>query len=116
MTSTHADPVVELRDAALRFGERTLWSGLDVDVRPGEFIAVLGPNGSGKTSLLKVLLGQLRLASGSVRVNGHGVRRGDPDLGYVPQQRGVDPHTPMRARFTRGSALRLAAAFSTSTV
>ena len=49
--------VVGLRGASLRFGERVLWSGLDLDIAPGEFVAVLGPNGSGKTTLLRVLLG-----------------------------------------------------------
>jgi zinc/manganese transport system ATP-binding protein len=52
------EPVLSLRDATLRFADRTLWSGLDLDVHPGEFIAVLGANGSGKTSLLKVILGK----------------------------------------------------------
>ncbi|GAA1999109.1 ABC transporter ATP-binding protein [Brevibacterium samyangense] len=91
-------PVLEIHDAELSFGDRILWHDLSIDVAPGEFIAILGPNGTGKTSLLKVLLGQNRLASGRVRINGHEVRRGDRDLGYVPQQRGVDPHTPMRGR------------------
>lgn len=92
------EPILRIHDAQLRFGRRVVWHGLDLDVSPGEFIAVLGPNGSGKTSLLKVLLGQNRLHSGSAEIAGHPVRSGSRAVGYVPQQRGVDPQTPLRAR------------------
>jgi len=90
--------VVELHDATLSFGARTVWSGLDLTVATGEFVTVLGPNGSGKTTLLKVLLGIQPLTAGAVRVLGHPPRRGSRALGYVPQQRIVDPATPVRAR------------------
>lgn len=92
------DPVLTLRDASLAFGPRTLWSGLDLDVQPGEFIAVLGSNGSGKSSLLKVILGQQRLSGGSVSFLGAPGRRGDRRIGYVPQQKLADDGTPLRAR------------------
>ena len=46
------EPVLQLVDCELRFGSRMLWHGLTLDVRPGEFVAVLGANGSGKTTLL----------------------------------------------------------------
>lgn len=91
-------PVISLRDAELRFGDRVLWHDLDLDVEPGEFIAVLGPNGTGKTSLLKVLLGQHSLSTGSARINGKYVHTGNSAIGYIPQQRGIDQHTPMRGR------------------
>ncbi len=91
------EPAVSLRGASLRFGDRVLWSGLDLDVEPGEFVAVLGPNGSGKTSLLKVLLGLQRLSAGTVRVAGREPRRGSPTVGYVPQQKGFDG-LPLRGR------------------
>jgi zinc/manganese transport system ATP-binding protein len=90
--------VVELRGATLSFGERTVWSGLDLAVPAGQFLTVLGPNGSGKTTLLRVLMGIQPLAAGTVRVLGHVPRRGSRALGYVPQQRIVDPATPVRAR------------------
>jgi zinc/manganese transport system ATP-binding protein len=91
-------PAVRLREAGLSFGDRVLWSGLDLDIEPGEFVAVLGPNGSGKTTLLKVLLGLQRLTSGTVEVGGQAPRRGSHLVGYVPQQKGFDRDLPLRGR------------------
>jgi zinc/manganese transport system ATP-binding protein len=93
-----AAPTVRLRSASLRYGQRQLWSGLDLDVAPGEFVAVLGPNGSGKTSLLKVLLGLTRLAEGTVEVAGRTPRRGSDLVGYVPQQKTFARDVPLRGR------------------
>jgi zinc/manganese transport system ATP-binding protein len=90
--------VVSLRNAGLSFGERVLWEGLDLDIHPGEFFAVLGPNGSGKTSFLKVLLGLQALGSGTATVNGGPLQRGNRGIGYIPQQRPFAPDTPLRAR------------------
>jgi zinc/manganese transport system ATP-binding protein len=89
---------LRLEQAALAYGDRVLWSGLDLEVASGEFLAVLGPNGSGKTSLLKVLLGLTSLTSGSGAVTGTPLRRGNPHVGYVPQHRGFDADVPLRAR------------------
>lgn len=91
-------PAVELHDASLVFGDRTLWSNLNLAVQQGEFIAVLGPNGSGKTSLLKVLLGQLAPSSGAVRIAGTPARAGNAHVGYVPQQKSLDEGLPLRGR------------------
>lgn len=91
-------PVVSLRGAGLQFGQRALWKDLDVDIRAGEFFAVLGPNGSGKTSFLKVLLGLQQLHSGTVTVAGQAVERGSRKIGYIPQQKSFAPDTPLRAR------------------
>lgn len=82
----------------LRYGSRVLWSDLDLDVADGEFVAVLGANGAGKTSLLRVVLGLQAMTSGTVTVAGRPVRRGNGDVGYIPQQRRVDPLTPLRVR------------------
>ncbi|GLW25583.1 ABC transporter ATP-binding protein [Microbispora triticiradicis] len=98
-TFTSGTPVVlSLTDAELRRGERVLWSGLDLELRRGEFIAVLGPNGSGKTSLLHAILGRLPLSAGTLLIDGRPPRRGSDLIGYIPQQRAVAPHMPLRAR------------------
>lgn len=93
-----AHPVASLRSASLSFGRRTLWHDLDLDIRPGEFLAVLGPNGSGKTSLLRVLLGLQELDFGTATVNGHALHRGSRAFGYIPQQKSFAAETPLRAR------------------
>lgn len=90
------EPIVELSGAGLAYGSRPLWQNVDLAVAPGEFVAVLGPNGSGKTSLVKVLLGLTALSSGSARVCGAAPRRGNHAIGYVPQQRGFDDDLPIR--------------------
>ena len=92
------EPVVRFQRAGLGFGDRMLWTGLDLDVRPGEFLAVLGPNGTGKSSMLKAILGQQALTAGSVHVFGRSATAGDRRIGYVPQQRALDPGTPLRAK------------------
>jgi zinc/manganese transport system ATP-binding protein len=97
-TITGTPAAVELHDARLSFGDRTLWSNLNLAVQQGEFIAVLGPNGSGKTSLLKVLLGQLAPTSGSVRIAGTPAKAGNAHVGYVPQQKSLDDGLPLRGR------------------
>lgn len=91
-------PVLEIRNGALGFGHRSLWTDLDLSVAPGEFLAVLGPNGSGKTSLLKTILGQQRLDAGEILLGGRAVTRGDRRVGYIPQQKLVAPGTPLRGR------------------
>ncbi|WP_404473995.1 metal ABC transporter ATP-binding protein [Microbacterium aerolatum] len=91
-------PILEIEGAALRRDDRELWSGLDLTVEAGEFIAVLGPSGSGKTTLLRAILGLQPLSGGHIRVAGQPVQRGNPRIGYIPQQRPLPPDTSMRAR------------------
>ena len=89
---------LELHDAGLAYGSRQLWSGLDLTVEPGEFLAVLGANGSGKTSLLRAILGLQPLTHGTVRVDGQAPRKASRAIGYVPQHRRIDPSTPLRGK------------------
>lgn len=90
--------VLSLRSATLSFGDRQLWNNLNLEVRPGEFLAVLGPNGTGKTSLLKTILGQQKLTAGKIEFLGRPVTVGSKKIGYIPQQKMLEDGTPLRAR------------------
>jgi len=81
--------LVRLDDASIGYGGRALLQGVSVAVEPEDFLAVVGPNGGGKTTLLRTLLGVLpplrgkRTAEGALRV------------GYVPQRDHVDGLWPL---------------------
>jgi zinc/manganese transport system ATP-binding protein len=90
--------IAELTKATLNRGGRTLWNNIDLSIKPGEFIAVLGPNGAGKTTLLRVLLGLLPLTQGSVQIFAKPVVKGNPKVGYIPQQKNFDRALPIRGQ------------------
>ncbi len=90
--------VVSVEALGLRFDQRILWEDLSFELQPGEFLAVLGPNGTGKTSLIRILLGLLEPSAGRVLVNGGPPREGRQHVGYVPQQRAFDRDLALRAR------------------
>ncbi len=68
---------IELRQAGFRFAESWIYRHYSFAVETGEIVAILGPNGRGKTTLLKAMIGLLPLAEGSVEIAG--------EVGYVPQ-------------------------------
>jgi zinc/manganese transport system ATP-binding protein len=91
-------PVVQFVDATLDYHERRVWSDLQLSFEAPSFVAILGPNGSGKTSLLRVILGLTPLAKGTIEVLGSPPRRGNPSIGYVPQHQSFDRDLPLRGR------------------
>ena len=90
--------VIAYERAGVRLGGRSIWQDVTFQVRSGEFIAILGPNGAGKSTLLKTLLGVLPLSEGSGRVLGAPIRRGNPQIGYLPQRRSFDADVRVRGR------------------
>jgi len=88
-------PVIELESVSCLLSGRKVLDGVDLKVREGDLYAVIGPNGGGKTTLLKVILGLLPASSGTVRVFGTTPREARSRIGYVPQYRTFDFHYPV---------------------
>jgi zinc/manganese transport system ATP-binding protein len=78
---------IELADATLALGGRTVLANVGFAIEDGEFVGLLGPNGAGKTTLMRAILGLLRPVVGTVRVLGRTAARGNARVGYMPQTR-----------------------------
>lgn len=90
----HRMSLARLRSLRLAYGGRTVLRDVDMQIDPGEIITIVGPNGSGKTSLLRALIGAVRPQAGQVTLK-PGVR-----IGYVPQRLHIDATLPITvARF-----------------
>lgn len=87
-------PALELRNLYYSYDGTTVVENANLTVRCGEFVTIVGPNGGGKTTLLKLVLGLLRPDSGSVRVFGCSPEESNPRMGYVPQRSETDPSFP----------------------
>jgi zinc/manganese transport system ATP-binding protein len=91
-----SEPAARFVDAAVRLGGRTVWSNVSLDVGQGEFVAVLGPNGVGKSTLIKAMLGIVPLAEGRATVLGRPPGDAGRDIGYLPQRRNFDANLRVR--------------------
>jgi zinc/manganese transport system ATP-binding protein len=89
-------PAIEARGAATKLGGRAVWQDLDLTVGVGEFVAVLGPNGVGKSTLVKAILGLIPLAAGEMKVLGASPGERNGAIGYLPQRRSFDPGLRVR--------------------
>ena len=79
-------------------GQTPIWSEGTFSIPAGAIVAAIGPNGSGKTTLLEMLLGLLPVGAGSLMVLGDTPHRGNPRIGYVPQNYTAEIGESIRAR------------------
>lgn len=88
--------VIELRGVRAGYDGRTVIDEVDLTVRRGELIALVGANGAGKSTLLKAIVGLLRPYEGSVRVFGSAAGSSSRHLAYLPQAEQVHWDYPLR--------------------
>jgi zinc/manganese transport system ATP-binding protein len=79
---------IEFLEVRLTLGGRVVLDGVSLDIASREFVGVLGPNGCGKTTLMRAVLGLVRPSRGTINVLGRPATRGNPAVGYMPQVRG----------------------------
>ncbi|ABD53231.1 ATP-binding cassette domain-containing protein [Jannaschia sp. CCS1] len=93
--------LITVENLSVRYGANTVLRNVALTVEPGEIVTIVGPNGSGKTSLLKAIIGAARPAAGQVTLR-PGLR-----IGYVPQRLHIDATLPITVERFMGLTARV---------
>ena len=89
------DPIVEMKDVWLSIKGKSVLEAISLRLEEGDYLGLIGPNGGGKTTLLRVILGLLTPGRGTVRVFGEEPLRARGRIGYVPQYTRFDADFPV---------------------
>ncbi len=89
------DVIVNIDHLWLQYGTTIALEDITFQLHALDFVSIIGPNGGGKTTLLKVLLGLVHPSRGRVRVLGNAPHQGRGEIGYVPQQATLDKDFPI---------------------
>ncbi|MDY0167872.1 MAG: ABC transporter ATP-binding protein [Thermoguttaceae bacterium] len=90
-------PAIDVRDVSFAYGAAPVLEDVSFQVAPHELICIVGPNGGGKTTLVRLLLGLLRPARGSIRMFDLPPEQARLRVGYMPQHANHDPQFPVTA-------------------
>lgn len=86
--------VVSIEKLDFAYDGRAVLTGVNLTIREREFVSIVGPNGGGKSTLLKLILGLLHPQQGSVKVFGEAPEKARPRIGYLAQHAHHDPQFP----------------------
>lgn len=93
--NTNKPAAISATDCTVAYGDNVIVDGISVEVQPGSITALIGPNGSGKTTFLKALLGLIPMSKGTVTIFGKPVDDVRRLIGYVPQRLEFDLRFPI---------------------
>ncbi len=91
----HGDPVITFKDVSFSYDGAPVLVDVNFAVNHRELVYIVGPNGGGKTTLLKLIMGFLKPKTGEISVFGQSPQRARRRLGYVPQAMNFDPQFPI---------------------
>src|SRR6056297_1801989 len=90
--------VISLEDISYSYEFQPSLQNINLSVEENDFMAILGPNGGGKTTLLKIILGLLQPDSGQIKILGTTPQKARQQIGYVPQYAEFDSDFPIKVK------------------
>lgn len=88
MQVNHSQNIIEVRNISFNYGNEEVLKSINLDIHKGDYLGVVGPNGSGKTTFIKIILGLLTASEGSIKLFGKNIKdfKDWLKIGYVPQK------------------------------
>jgi zinc transport system ATP-binding protein len=98
MTVKSNDKVIQIKHLTVQYNDVTALADINLDIAQGEYLGIIGPNGGGKTTLLRSILGLVPISGGTIQVCGKAPGKAGTLVGYVPQFSAVDRSFPVTVR------------------
>ena len=91
--------LIELNDISAGYEDKRILTNVSINIAHKDFVGIIGPNGGGKTTLLRVILGMLKPFSGNISFfNADGIQTEHIKMGYLPQHTQIDRNFPISVR------------------
>jgi len=94
---TKMNSAIEVKNLNFSYDKEVVLQDINVTIKKEDFFAIIGPNGGGKSTFLKLLLGILKPISGSIKIYGQSVQDNILKFGYVPQDTNINKNFPIKA-------------------
>lgn len=98
MNSHDNNPIIAVEGVSMQWDRRLVLDNVNLVINEGDFVAITGPNGGGKTTLLRIILHLLRPTYGHVTFYSAGRAVSDLPIGYLPQKNMIDSHFPISVK------------------
>ena len=90
-------PLLEIKNLSFAYEKQKVLEDINLEINPKDFLAIIGPNGGGKSTLLKLILGINKIQSGIIKVEGKDSTKSLNIIGYVPQNTNINTDFPIKA-------------------
>lgn len=99
------ETAIEIKNLSVSYDKNDAVNNISLKIRKGEYVNIIGPNGGGKTTLIKSVLGLLKPQSGNITISGKSIKKGRKFIGYVPQKSETEKNFPITVTETVETAL-----------
>ena len=87
--------IIDIKNLSFAYSGEIILQDVNLSIEQKDFVAIIGPNGGGKTTLVKLILGLLNPLQGTIKVDGKSPREASPSIGYVPQNVHMNHNFPI---------------------